>query len=391
MRGRHENHALNAVRAGAAIVVVIVHARAFLLQSRQDFDPGRATQVAYALTSFGHGAVLVFFVLSGYFVGGSVITGRRRGSFDWRRYTVSRLTRLWIVLIPALVLTLILDAVGSWLAPAFYLYRDGVGSPVEFAGNAVFLQGMYVAPFGSNGALWSLAYEAFYYALFPLLVLGMTRTKGPGRWGFVLAAAVVIAVGGIPIWLLFPVWLLGAVVAWQEPWLRRGLATWSRRRTWSARSVVFAGLAGALVADRATEGGAASVSWAGYAVGVFTAALVVLLLGDLHPRRRVGRAALLGLSRYAHSSYSLYAIHMPLLALVVAVINPVSDRADLWTPSPLAWLTVALVVGLLVAAGWLFARATERHTDAVRDQLLRVSGAMAPAAGLRPPGPRPPH
>lgn len=43
----------------------------------------------------------MFFVLSGYLVGGQVLQYVRQGRFTWRVYMVKRFTRLWDVPIPA--------------------------------------------------------------------------------------------------------------------------------------------------------------------------------------------------------------------------------------------------------------------------------------------------
>lgn len=53
----------------------------------------------------GYQAVMVFFVLSGYFISSSVLHSLENGTWSWREYLTKRLLRLWIVLIPALLLT----------------------------------------------------------------------------------------------------------------------------------------------------------------------------------------------------------------------------------------------------------------------------------------------
>ena len=55
----------------------------------------------------GYTGVDVFFVLSGFLVGGAVM--RAGPAFDWRTYAIARLSRLWVVLVPALLLTAALD------------------------------------------------------------------------------------------------------------------------------------------------------------------------------------------------------------------------------------------------------------------------------------------
>jgi peptidoglycan/LPS O-acetylase OafA/YrhL len=64
------------------------------------------------MSGYGSHGVTIFFILSGLFIGYSVINQVQRKSFSWKSYLGRRLIRLWIVLIPALVLTAILDYFG---------------------------------------------------------------------------------------------------------------------------------------------------------------------------------------------------------------------------------------------------------------------------------------
>ena len=112
---------LSMVRWVSAWLVMLGHLRAFLFLDFGELQgAGVITKAFYFATGLGHQAVMVFFVLSGYFVGGSVLSGLRKGSFSWGRYAQSRLTRLWMVLIPALLLTLAVDQMGKGWNPDAY-------------------------------------------------------------------------------------------------------------------------------------------------------------------------------------------------------------------------------------------------------------------------------
>ncbi|MBK6873775.1 MAG: acyltransferase [Kineosporiaceae bacterium] len=106
--------ALDIVRLLAALLVAVGHLRALAIP---DMDPswGFFAKLAYATTTLGHAAVMVFFVLSGYLVGGKVIDDTIQGTFSWTVYLISRYVRLAIVLVPAVVMTVILDQAGMWI------------------------------------------------------------------------------------------------------------------------------------------------------------------------------------------------------------------------------------------------------------------------------------
>lgn len=69
---------LDLIRGSSALLVCLGHLRnAMLVDYSTLVHPNIAIKAFYALTSFGHQAVMVFFVLSGYFVGGG-------GVANWR-------------------------------------------------------------------------------------------------------------------------------------------------------------------------------------------------------------------------------------------------------------------------------------------------------------------
>ena len=170
---------------------------------------------------------MVFFVLSGYLVGGSVISKYAKNNFRFRDYFIDRLSRLWVVLIPALIVTLCWDLMGkSHAGVGGYLggFREVYGSgpspecPADnsmscFFGNLGFLQNIFTSIYGSNGPLWSLAYEWWYYALFPLLYVGFCQLKLGKKVGglyILLGAAIFIFLTKF-MQAFFLVWCSGVI------------------------------------------------------------------------------------------------------------------------------------------------------------------------------------
>ena len=86
---------LGLIRGGSALLVIVGHARNFLIvDSAEIINPTLLIKIFYLLTSLHHEAVMAFFVLSGYFVGGSVLGSLKRGHFTWINYALARLPRL---------------------------------------------------------------------------------------------------------------------------------------------------------------------------------------------------------------------------------------------------------------------------------------------------------
>ncbi len=178
--------------------MVAEHARSLIFVDYGELQsPGVWAKGFYFLTGFGHEAVMVFFVISGYLVGGKVWSLYREGRFGWRRYLADRASRLYAVLFVALLLGAAMDWTGYLFFNKYGLYNQGYegsiavlgAAPIDRMGwrdflvNAFFLQTIVGPTFGSNGPLWSLAYEWWYYVLFPL-ALAAVWPMVDGGWRF---------------------------------------------------------------------------------------------------------------------------------------------------------------------------------------------------------------
>lgn len=171
------------------------------------------TGVAHGLwNSFGHEAVTIFFVLSGF------VIPYAAGSHDPdpRAFVVARLTRIYSVAIPCLILTFAFDWLGHIVDPS--LYR-GLSPPGSIAfrltmGAMMLHESWQSVQMLSNTPYWSIAYEFWYYGLFSTLFY----LTGKAR---ILASVAVALVAGPNIVLLFPIWAAGWLAyrqRWTESW-----------------------------------------------------------------------------------------------------------------------------------------------------------------------------
>ncbi len=158
------------------------------------------TSWPFGMAYFGIASVGGFFVLSGYTIG--MISPSRAG-FEASRYFSDRLSRLWSVVLPALVLTCALDYAAYLINPAYYLghWVANASHPVgRVLANLFFTNEIWafeVLPF-SNAPFWSLGYEAWFYVLFGLF---MARRTG-------MMVLVAVLVGPNIVLLMLP-WLIG--------------------------------------------------------------------------------------------------------------------------------------------------------------------------------------
>ena len=293
---------LDLVRVAAALAVLLSHVLPV-------FGVGKL------FPAYGHDAVVVFFVLSGFVI--AYACDRKDATFF--DYALSRLVRLWSVAAPALILGMVLWASlpspGGASATSWSL-RGAAGSSLA---NLFFLgeswAGERLPPF--NGPFWSLNYEAWYYAIYAAFIF----TPGRRRWPVTL---LVCALAGPAVMALAPCWFAGvALYHWRARLQMSGataagvfvlsligyaaigyyeLADWSR--AWLKQAT-----AGQSYHLGASQGLIADFLLAAVVVANFAAAASLPPIGSvLLPVRRMVVGA-------ASFTLSIYLYHSPLLAL----------------------------------------------------------------------------
>lgn len=366
-----ENHLINLLRFGAALAVVCSHARTVLFVDYDAAPHNFLLKIAYGVTALGKEAVTVFFVLSGFWVGGAAIRKVEAHRFYWRDYLSDRAIRLWLVLLPGLVLTAVLDGIGLQFFPEASVYTgdaryQGVigadpfpHSAWLFGLNTVFLQGLFVLPYGTNASLWSVGYEFWMYAVGAAIIMFAYRRSMTALLIAVVlfAASTVAEPDRFPSYML--TWLLGAAVARSRPIIRHAAARWSYAQICAARlTSALALLVGAVV----VRGLSASFEVGLVVVGSLTAVLIATLItGDDADRTD---SSFRFASYLAAFSFSLYVIHLPLIVFFAATMG--IDVQHRWQPHMMQWFAFSGVISGLVLLAWAFAGVTERHTASVR-------------------------
>ncbi|HTB81770.1 MAG TPA: acyltransferase [Opitutaceae bacterium] len=359
---------LDIVRAYAACAVVFEHIRLIWFT-----NPGKVVHLSalekifYLLTGLGHQAVIAFFVLSGAAVGPSVWHQFQERRFSWPGYMAKRFSRLWAVVIPALLLTWAIDAWGHALAPVLYetattIHRTPVmmrSNAAAFLGNVLFLQTYYSPIFGSNSPFWSLAAEFWFYVAFPILAVVAIRLR---RWRLpvlLLGVSVMLVIfgpgfiAGLAIWSAGAAAMLAAVVR-------------SKRVAWAI--LVAGSLSGAFIA-------VATKTWFHGSREmlsdlVFGAVFAAILWASRHAAFRQASARLSGFLRaefLASYSFSVYAIHFPLLLFAAAALHHFQNMRP--TLEGMACAVLLFFFTMVMARG--FHLVFEANTRYLRTLLMR--------------------
>jgi len=364
---------LDMVRGCAALLVCVDHLRHadFVDYWSLDPKPGALDKLFYLLTTQGHNAVMIFFVLSGFFIAGSVVTEHGNKTWSWARFAVRRLSRLYVVLVPALVLTLLWDYGTQRLAPGAHVGDHGLGA---LGANLLFVQSIFGPVYGSNFPLWSIAYEFWYYVMFPLLFTALlSRGWKAGRFvclllfvGCMVLLPSIVLMGGV-IWLIG----YGAFVLSHHP-------AWSR--VGSHIAVFGIGATGLLISvyrglssHGLLPGGDGVFITFHDCLTAFFFSLTIPWLVKNQPKAGWYRAGAVGLSDI---SYTLYAVHIPVVMFLFGALF----RGREAVPSLEGYGFFAACLGgiLLYATGvwWLF----ESRTATVRRFFERM---LLPAKAKR--------
>lgn len=363
----------DAVRGLSALAVCAGHLRAVVFCDRAEIVVQSLWQAPfYFMTGLGHQAVMVFFVLSGYFVGGSVL--KQRHTFRWSAYAVARLSRLWTVLVPALVFTVVVDAAvksmdHAALAGGYQgLWNSGPqsgsydASVLTLVANITFLQTIAAPAFGSNSPLWSLANEFWYYLLFPLAMATVSPRLRPASLAY--CAGVACLVWWLPMGMLAmgTIWLFGVCV-WRFECRKASSEAWGTLAAVAAGAIFAVSLA----ATKWAAAGATSAIWMDISVGA-TFALFASMLRTIRP---VGPTIVQRLvSALSDVSYSLYLFHFPLVVAAGALVM----RGRQLQPSAVGLLVYSLLLAAILAVCSALWFAFERNTHVVRKAMESLLG-----------------
>jgi peptidoglycan/LPS O-acetylase OafA/YrhL len=348
--------ALDLVRAGAALAVLVGHAAQL-----------RLYRGPWPFEDMQHEAVVVFFVLSGLVIVNSV----ERKRLTLRDYAVARTARILPVSLFAIAFSLAAFAVAATFSSNPLPASDYDHLTARVVMSLLFLSETRLG-LGTawNSPYWSLCYEVWYYALFAaaFYLRGRRRTV----WLAILALA-----AGLKVLLLLPIWLMGV-------WLARAGARY-RPGPLAAFGCLAAGLALAALANLAeqpAERTLIAISGLGRPDYKFSAyvltdvplgvAVTLCFLG-LRPLADMAAGALQRCERpirYAAGlSFTLYMLHWPILRLLGSLSVSAGDSLVLF-----AGLLLAICVFCALVASVI-----ERKDFVLRRAIVGLRPTMQPA------------
>jgi peptidoglycan/LPS O-acetylase OafA/YrhL len=357
-------------RWSSAFIVALSHLRGILLTGWSALPAGfhnLFVTAFYFATAFYHEAVVVFFVLSGFLIAGPNLDRARIGRFSPLSYAIDRFTRIYVTAFPALLLTLVADAIGRYFFPGGGYY-DGTNQLIaeritggiqddsfrNFLSDVLMLQPVHAPVLGTNLPLWSLSYEVWFYVWFGLVAFGFQRGRRVLPL-FIAAATIGLILFHWSALIGLSIWLFGAA-AYQ----------WARWPQSVALALFGFGLSLGLSLSSRAGIPHAPFKLSDLAVGLSFAWLLALM------KRRSYRAW--NRSERFHQSlsnfsYSLYVIHYPLLIMFVslyATLGHVGQIKQGLAPDRVGLTIYALAAGSAFLSAFIFSRVFEARTGAAR-------------------------
>ncbi|WFP49541.1 acyltransferase family protein [Methylomonas sp. EFPC3] len=364
---------LDFARWVSAFLVLLTHLNNRMFLTLDKIPADDRTLVTYLwgfVAGFAHWGVVIFFVLSGYLVGGPVLKHvLANRPFNLTKYFVARVTRIYLVLIPVLLIGNAFDYIGMAMFPNSEIYAEHLAklrhqTDLEFkmsiVGSLFNLQNLFVDTLGTNGPLETLANEFWYYVTFPLLLSPLLFRRSFKSWSlFIVGVALFASMSFASKWHFvgFILWCIGAgfSVLAKKPVIKSSF--------W-ALAVFLAALIGIRVGVRANV----IFGSFGFIFEIIVALLFANLLWSLkyHP----ANWRLLhwdGHSKLGGFSYSLYAVHVPLLMLLCAAMKNHFGFGWHDIPKSVNQFVAALsLVAVSLSFAWCLSLLTERHTYRVR-------------------------
>lgn len=320
---------LDGLRGLAALYVMIGHARWLLWEGYsqgfkthpQDYTLLEKIGVyGLSLFSYGHEAVLLFFVLSGFVIHLSYSKKLFRDqstNFDTVSFFWRRIRRIYPPFLFTLVLTYVLDTIGQRAGYSIYfgqtpneLINHNIRTDHSFInllGNLFFYENPRIGIWGTNGPLWSLKYEWWFYMLYPILFLVNRRNIKAAIFLVLFLFAAGTVLGMLQQAFFFSVfqmllfWYLGAIAA--------DIYTGRFKISYRVLSVFTLGLPLGLMMSKFYPG--LILTEFAWSLGFF--GLINAVIGYNSTRQQPIR--LTGLAWLGNCSYTLYIIHFPLFVL----------------------------------------------------------------------------
>lgn len=333
---RENFKALDGIRGLSAFYILVHHARLGLtqpyhegyLKHPEQYDKlDKILVYAMGLFKFGHEAVIVFFVLSGFLIS----LKYAKDDFNWSEfklldYLKKRILRIYPTLLVSLALCVVSDYVIFLISGQRNISNYQIKN---------FIFNFFLIPdapiWGYNFPVWSLKHEWFFYMLFPLLLFGSKKN-------FFIPVIIVFSFF-ISYILGWHISYIGAAAYTLMPWFfGMCLAKIYQNKNDLIKYLplfLFFGL-GYTLLDRNLND---NYPYLDSIFGLMTVGFFALLLSN---KKNYLKLTLRRFSWLGAFSYSLYLLHVPIINIIRAIV--IKNEANHILPYHLYYVLISILI-----------------------------------------------
>lgn len=356
MNGVNKSHFfwLDAIRFVAAFMVLLSHCRNTFFPEYGDL-PAEQHSIATMLFTFicrmGHEAVIVFFVLSGFLVGGRGWENIKSGTMQVKSYAIDRFARIY----PPLIAAVIFCGITSFVTRGIeFNWGCAIGNLLNLQGICC---GSLVSPF------WSLSYEVWFYIILGTLsVLLLTDSEKNKLISFTMFFGTLsVFVMGLKCTYLI-IWVMGAIAYMTRP----------KKTNVSVLILSLLGVAGGILYYQLSK----DSHFLGFAfkgnnreliemIIAFAFCLFIQQVILFEPQTIVAKSIEKLLGNMAKFSYTLYLSHRIVFLWIIAYIWP-ENVCDFTTKGLMIFL---YIIALTLLCCYILYFVSERHTSIIKRKL----------------------
>ena len=299
---KKESSALEIIKIVLLLQVVIGHALALSFPSMNALTNNLGATLFKSVFSFGREAAYLFIFLSGFFT--SKIFINEAKTIELFTVIVKRIKRIYPIYLTALLLTIILDYIGFNIYNYSVYFLNGFNCDTtqqftyyHFIFNLFSLQPVFSETFGSNTPLWTLGYLVQFYII-GVILKKISIIITFNYYYLMLGAMLITSIFNLEFASLFFVWFSGVLIRYFNFRLNK--------------SPKFIFLISCILVIILIQ------RFSPMYYSIFLTPLLgffILISISVIPKRVAG-LNLLTFPRLPDISYSLYAVHMPILFLI---------------------------------------------------------------------------
>lgn len=344
---------LDSIRFISAFFVMLTHSRYWFFQPYSLLEEGSQnlfTRILFFITSLGGDAIVAFFILSGFLVGGRTLEKLCRGEVvSPTSFALSRFVRIIIPLAAVLLINCL-----------FNILQGLPNDPWRLLGNLLCLQGAFVIPEPGIGVLWTMPYIVWFYVLvwaFILLAQKNSYTVLCGVLVLVITLWVFAHLGG-NVFYLFEV--------------SCGVFSYFLAKKKMSKTIYTGAIITAIIATGLCHLSGSSISFQSLpidklfftALQVVSYAVVIGLSVRYAPHSRNAIRFESVMSHLSKFSYSLYLIHLPIIMMMVYCGIERLPYVNYW--SLLLYLSG---IAVCVFSGWILYVCVEKPANKLKSIL----------------------